>query len=150
MKRKGFYSIEALIAIVLMSMLSAMAIFIFDNGKIPATTSSMRSDLRNIINIINSYKIINGTYSGIEGTYEDLNNNGFAEKLIGKRKIPISKENYIKVNTFNCLNKNDICYYATVYNDYILDKQGKVLTYNNDKLGIIKLLTTQEESELNN
>ena len=60
--RQGFTLIELLIVVVIIGILAAIAIPKFANTKGKATVAAMRSDLRNVASVQESYWVENRTY----------------------------------------------------------------------------------------
>jgi type IV pilus assembly protein PilA len=71
-KRQGFTLIELLIVVVIIGILAAVAIPKFSNTKEKAVVSAMRSDLRNLAGVQETYWTNNQTYYG--GAIPDLPN----------------------------------------------------------------------------
>jgi prepilin-type N-terminal cleavage/methylation domain-containing protein len=69
---KGFTLIELLIVVVIIGILAAIAIPKFANTKSKAVVSAMRSDLRNLASVQETYWTNNQTYYG--GVIPDLPN----------------------------------------------------------------------------
>jgi prepilin-type N-terminal cleavage/methylation domain-containing protein len=69
---KGFTLIELLIVVVIIGILAAIAIPKFANTKAKAVVSAMRSDLRNLASVQETYWTNNQTYYG--GAIPDLAN----------------------------------------------------------------------------
>jgi len=67
---KGFTLIELLIVVVIIGILAAIAIPKFTNTKAKAVVSAMRSDLRNLASVQETYWTDNNTYYG--GVIPDL------------------------------------------------------------------------------
>ena len=70
--RQGFTLIELLIVVVIIGILAAIAIPKFGNTKEKAVVASMRSDLRNLASVQETYWTANQTYYG--GVIPDLPN----------------------------------------------------------------------------
>jgi type IV pilus assembly protein PilA len=68
--QKGFTLIELLIVVVIIGILAAIAIPKFANTKAKAVVSAMRSDLRNLASVQETYWTNNQTYYG--GAIPDL------------------------------------------------------------------------------
>jgi type IV pilus assembly protein PilA len=62
--RKGFTLIELLIVVVIIGILAAIAIPKFANTKEKAVVSALRSDLRNLASVQETYWVDNRTYYG--------------------------------------------------------------------------------------
>jgi type IV pilus assembly protein PilA len=62
--RKGFTLIELLIVVVIIGILAAIAIPKFANTKEKAVVSALRSDLRNLASVQETYWVENHTYWG--------------------------------------------------------------------------------------
>jgi prepilin-type N-terminal cleavage/methylation domain-containing protein len=71
-QKKGFTLIELLIVVVIIGILAAIAIPKFANTKEKAVVSAMRSDLRNLASVQETYWTLNLTYYG--GAIPDLPN----------------------------------------------------------------------------
>jgi prepilin-type N-terminal cleavage/methylation domain-containing protein len=71
-KKRGFTLIELLIVVVIIGILAAIAIPKFANTKEKAVVSAMRSDLRNLATVQETYWTANQTYYG--GVIPDLPN----------------------------------------------------------------------------
>ena len=72
---RGFTLIELLIVVVIIGLLSAIAIPKFANTKSKAVVSAMRSDLRNLASVQETYWTLNQTYYA--GVIPDLANFDF-------------------------------------------------------------------------
>jgi len=75
-QQKGFTLIELLIVVVIIGILAAIAIPKFANTKEKAVVSAMRSDLRNLASVQETYWTMNLTYYG--GVIPDLPNFQFS------------------------------------------------------------------------
>jgi prepilin-type N-terminal cleavage/methylation domain-containing protein len=73
---RGFTLIELLIVVVIIGLLSAIAIPKFANTKSKAVVSAMRSDLRNLASVQETYWTLNQTYYA--GVIPDLANFDFS------------------------------------------------------------------------
>jgi prepilin-type N-terminal cleavage/methylation domain-containing protein len=71
-EKQGFTLIELLIVVVIIGILAAIAIPKFANTKEKAVVSAMRSDLRNLASVQETYWTNNATYYG--GAIPDLPN----------------------------------------------------------------------------
>jgi len=71
-KRQGFTLIELLIVVVIIGILAAIAIPKFSNTKEKAVIAAMRSDLRNLASVQETYWNTNSSYYG--GVIPDLAN----------------------------------------------------------------------------
>jgi prepilin-type N-terminal cleavage/methylation domain-containing protein len=74
-EKQGFTLIELLIVVVIIGILAAIAIPKFANTKEKAVVSAMRSDLRNLASVQETYWTNNATYYG--GVIPDLPNYQF-------------------------------------------------------------------------
>jgi type IV pilus assembly protein PilA len=74
--KKGFTLIELLIVVVIIGLLAAIAIPKFANTKGKAVVSAMRSDLRNLASVQETYWTLNRKYYG--GAIPDLPNFEFS------------------------------------------------------------------------
>ena len=72
---RGFTLVELLIVVVIIGLLSAIAIPKFANTKSKAVVSAMRSDLRNLASVQETYWTLNQTYYA--GVIPDLANFDF-------------------------------------------------------------------------
>jgi prepilin-type N-terminal cleavage/methylation domain-containing protein len=75
-EKHGFTLIELLIVVVIIGILAAIAIPKFSNTKEKAVVSAMRSDLRNLASVQETYWTTNATYYG--GVIPDLPNFQFS------------------------------------------------------------------------
>lgn len=108
MVRKGFSMFELLFVMVILAALAAMAIPSLSSGTESAALTSMRSDARNIIALVQSKYIDTQDYSKVLGSLSGTkvyaaDDSGFASMpFVDGTQIPLSKNNTVVITASQC------------------------------------------------
>lgn len=146
MFKKGFSMIELLFVMVILAALTAIAIPNISGGERAAAITSMHSDMKNIINLVNRQFIETQSYGKItkvNGSPVLVGGdsiNGFAEyPFIDGTKIPLSKDNRVWIDTHS-LDEGYYCngYEIRIYNK-LIDNENLVLEFDSCNMSAPKL-----------
>lgn len=123
--------IELLFVMVIMAALITIAVPVFSAANKSEAVTSMKSDMRNYINVMVNYKMHNDNYAELDiPDLRDQSEDGFVDDgssdiLINENKLPISKKNWVEMYGKDCVNSGDQQgFYIRVYNKEYRDENG--------------------------
>lgn len=129
--RNGFSMIELLFVMVIVAALITIAVPVFNSANKAEAITSMKSDMRNYINVMVNYKMYNDNYAELDiPDLRDQSGDGFVDDgssdiLINENKLPISKKNWVEMYGKDCVNSGDQQgFYIRVYNKEYRDENG--------------------------
>lgn len=104
--RKGFSMVELLFVMVILAALAAIAIPSMSSSEESTLKTGMTSDIRNIMNLIESKRIITGNYAEVLESgenyvskyFSDEDKDGFADDTLADgTKIPLTNGNSVSI-----------------------------------------------------
>lgn len=146
MVRKGFSMIELLFVMVILASLAAIAIPSMSSGTDSAALTSMRSDARNIIALVQSkyidtqdYKKVLNDTTAFSAYAEE---SGFSENtLVDNTQIPLSKNNSVDIIPLLCNGTGDYNGFEIIVRNS--EYTEKFISYNSCVDGKIQIKTTE-------
>lgn len=140
--RKGFSMIELLFVMVILAALAAIAMPSMSAGTDSANLTAMKSDAKNIQNLLVSKFVNNQDFTEIitAGDYVDADNNGKADTALADGTVmPITKGNTVTLGLADCNGNgtNEDGYTISIAND---SYKAATITFNSCTDG--KILTT--------